>query len=50
MNRALSLWVGVAAPVHVGTAAAGHHGPDRRVVQIHVEVRGDLPAILDVEQ
>lgn len=50
MHQALPVWVGVPSSVHVLTAAAGHHGPDGRVVEIHVEVRGDLPAILDVKQ
>lgn len=50
MHQALPVRVGVPSSVHVLTAAAGHHGPDGRVVEIHVEVRGDLPAILDVKQ
>lgn len=50
VHQALPVWVGVASSVHVLSAAAGHHGPDGRVVEIHVEVGGDLPAILDVKQ
>lgn len=50
MHQALPVWVAVPASVHVLSAAAGHHGPDGRVVEIHMEVGGDLPAILDVKQ
>lgn len=50
MHQVLPVRVGVPSSIHVLTAAAGHHGPDGRVVEIHVEVWGDLPAILDVKQ
>lgn len=50
VHQVLPVWVAVPPSVHVLTAAAGHQGPDRRVVEIHMEVRGDLPAVLDVKQ
>ena len=31
-------------------AVIGQHAPDRGVVEVDVEVGGDLPAVLDVEQ
>lgn len=50
VHRALALGVVVPSTVHVLAAVAGHHAPHGRVVQVHVEVGGDLPAVLDVEQ
>jgi len=40
----------VTAPVDVIAAAIGQHAPDGRVIEVDVEVRGDLAALGHVEE
>ena len=40
----------VPTPIYELGTGIGHHLPDGQVIQIHVEVRGDLPTVLNVKE
>lgn len=50
MDNSLPFRVDIPTTINILTVVTGHHAPDGRMVEVNVEVRGDLPAILDVEQ